>query len=211
MEIEMLRVRNRVVLAQSVLLITLMAAGCGDGSSTNPVGPRAMAGQGMGNNGIGNNGMGMWSGSEFDYLTQMIPHHEEAIEAAQVLERGTGRNAMRRFARMIVETQTAEVNQMRRWLAARYAGRDTRVAYRPMMRDLSALRGDALDRAFLDDMIPHHQMAVMMSQRLLMSGVITHRDVIPFAETIRDVQTAEIRMMVSWLAEWFGASPGMGH
>lgn len=189
----------------AILLIALIAARCGGGSSGNPVGPRSMTGSGM-----GNHGMGMSFESEFDYLAQMIPHHQEAIAAARVLERDTSRDTMRRFAHDIIQTQTAEVEQMQRWLAAWYGGRNASVAYQPMMRDLGALTGDALDRAFLQDMVPHHRMAVMMSQQLIVSGVVTHREVVPFAATIRDVQQAEIRMMVGWLAEWFGAFPGMG-
>jgi uncharacterized protein (DUF305 family) len=72
-----------------------------------------------------------------------------------------------------------------------------------MMRDLSQLRGDALDRAFLEDMIRHHMMAVMMSQQLLNRQLVEHRDVRPFAESIRDTQTAEIRTMQQWLRDWF--------
>jgi uncharacterized protein (DUF305 family) len=193
----------------AVLLMTAIALGCGGGSSGNPLGPRGAAGSGMGAGmgGMGG-GMGMSLESEFDYLAQMIPHHVEAIEAAQVLARGTSREAMRQFAQTIIETQTAEVRQMERWLAAWYAGRDPRVAYQPMMRDLSGLTGDALDRAFLVDMIPHHRMAVMMSQQLIVSGLAAHPEVVPFAANIRDVQHAEIQMMVAWLAQWFGASPG---
>lgn len=164
----------------------------------------------MTGSGMGNHGMGMALESEFDYLAQMIPHHQEAIAAARVLERDTSRETMRRFAHDIIQTQTAEVEQMQRWLAAWYGGRNSSLAYQPMMRDLSALTGDALDRAFLQDMVPHHRMAVMMSQQLIVSGVVTHREVLPFAATIRDVQQAEIQMMVGWLAEWFGAFPGMG-
>ena len=172
-----------------------------------------MQGPAIGNpgGGMGNAGGGMAVNSEFEYLAEMIPHHEEAIEAARVLARGTRRETMRRFAETIIDTQSAEVQQMRRWLAAWYPGRDTSVAYQPMMRDLRALTGDALDRAFLDDMIPHHRMAVMMSQQLLVRGLAQHAEVVPFAGTIRDVQQQEIQMMVLWLAEWFGAPPPMGH
>lgn len=153
--------------------------------------------------GFGTPGMGMPVVSEFDYLAQMIPHHQEAIDAAGVLARGTGRPEMRRFANAIIQMQTAEANQMRRWLAAWYPDRNPRVGYRPMMRELPGLRGDALDRAFLEDMIPHHQMAVMMSQQVMRPGVASHREVVRLAQTISDVQRAEIRMMSEWLAEWF--------
>jgi uncharacterized protein (DUF305 family) len=120
-------------------------------------------------------------------------------------------------AAAIVETQTAEVRQMAGWLADWYPGRDTTVDYEPMMRNLDGLSGDALDRAFLEDMIPHHMMAVMMSQQLLRRGLAEHAAVVPFARSIRDTQHEEIGTMSTWLADWFGASVmggmqgGMGH
>jgi uncharacterized protein (DUF305 family) len=87
------------------------------------------------------------------------------------------------------------------------------VRYEPMMRDLSALSGDALDQAFLEDMIPHHMMAVMMSQQLLNARLVVHPEVAPFAASIRDTQRREIQMMSAWLREWFGVttSHGGGH
>jgi uncharacterized protein (DUF305 family) len=72
------------------------------------------------------------------------------------------------------------------------------------MRDLEGLTGGALDRAFLEDMIPHHMMAVMMSQQLVTRGLAEHQAVVPFATNIRDTQQAEIRMMRQWLWWWFG-------
>ncbi|MEO2198605.1 MAG: DUF305 domain-containing protein [bacterium] len=198
-----------------ILVGTLTAAACDSGPSTarTPVGPSSMpanmdAGMGAG---MGTMSMpGMRLQSEFDYLTKMIPHHEEAIARATMLQQGTQRPEMRSFARSIIETQTAEVQQMQRFLAARYPGRDTYADYAPMMRDLTGLRADALDRAFLEDMVPHHMMAVMMSQRLLMAGLADNDELIPFARNIRDVQHSEIRMMAGWLEAWFGAAP-LGH
>ena len=75
-----------------------------------------------------------------------------------------------------------------------------------MMRDLSELSGDALDRAFLQDMIPHHAMAVMMSQQLLGRDLTRHSEVTQLATAIRDGQHAEIMDMRGWLGSWFGES-----
>jgi len=153
--------------------------------------PAGMNGAGGMTEGMGSTGamMGMSDMSvadEFSCLTMMIPHHEEAIKSAEVLKAGTDRPEMREFAQKIIDTQSREVKQMRAWLAAWYPGRDTTVDYTPMMRDLSALRGDALDQAFLEDMIPHHMAAVMMSQQLLSGGLADHAEVEPFAQSIRD-------------------------
>jgi uncharacterized protein (DUF305 family) len=177
------------------------------------MGMSGMGMSGMGMSGMGMSGMGMAGMAvedEFGYLTMMIPHHEEAIRNAQILLAGTDRPEMRAFATSIIETQTREVEQMRSWVAAWYPGRDTAVDYTPMMRDLTGLRGDALDRAFLADMIPHHMGAVMMSQQLLGQGLATHTELEPFARTVRDAQHGEIVQMRGWLADWFGAT-GMGH
>jgi uncharacterized protein (DUF305 family) len=200
-----------------VLLSTVGAVACDSRSSTvvNPTGPSANAPTGSPSGtgpGIGNTaGMGRQVANEFDYLAQMIPHHDEAITTATRLQRGTERQEMRRFASAIIATQSAEVGQMKRWLAAWYPGRDTRVDYRPMMRDLTGLTGSALDRAFLEDMIPHHMMAVMMSQQLAVRGLATHAEVVPFARNVRDTQQREIQLMTGWLRDWFGVQGGMGH
>lgn len=147
---------------------------------------------------------------EFQFLSRMIPHHEEAITTAKIVADRTTRVELRVFARRIVTTQTAEVTQMRSWLAQWYADQNPVVTYRPMMRDLTRLTGDTLDRVFLEDMIPHHRMAVMMSQRLLMTNQNVHREVATLARTIRTVQTNEIRTMSRWLEAWFGTGLPIG-
>jgi uncharacterized protein (DUF305 family) len=119
---------------------------------------------------------------------------------------------MRAFGAAIVATQTAQIEQMTTWLTRWYPGRDTGVDYRPMMRDLSDLSGDALDRAFLEDMPAHHMMAVMMSQQLLGRALAEHDQVTDLAVSIRDEQHAEIIQMRRWQADWFdgGTGGGMG-
>ena len=146
---------------------------------------------------------GMRSGSEYAYLAEMIAHHEEAVAAARQLQRSE-RATMRDFGEAIVTSQTAQIDQMQEWLADWYPDRSGQVAYEPMMRDLTGLEGDQLDRAFLQDMVWHHMGAVMMSQQLLVRGVADHEQVVALAETIRDEQRAEIFQMQRWLRAWFG-------
>lgn len=158
--------------------------------------------------------MGRWMpgarvDSEFAYLTEMVAHHEEAVAAAEELAR-SDRPRMRTFGAGIVATQSAQIEQMRAWLARWYPGRSTDVDYQPMMRDLSEVSGDRLDREFLEDMIGHHMVAVMMSQQLLMRGLAGHQEVAELARSIRDEQHAEIVRMQRWLADWFGVGWAMG-
>ena len=141
--------------------------------------------------------------SEYAYLAEMVAHHEEAVAAAQQLRRSP-RAEMREFGADIVASQSAQIDQMERWLSDWYPDRSGRVAYRPMMRDLTDLTGDQLDRVFLQDMIWHHMAAVMMSQQLLARDLADHDGVEALAESIRDEQHAEIFQMQQWLRDWFG-------
>jgi uncharacterized protein (DUF305 family) len=145
-----------------------------------------------------------WVGDEYAYLAEMVAHHEEAVAAAQQLQRSP-RAQMREFGAAIIASQSAQIDQMQRWLAAFYPSRSGRVHYVPMMPDLTGLSGDRLDRAFLQDMVNHHMGAVMMSQQLLMRGAADHEQVRALAEAIRDEQHAEIIQMQQWLRQWFGS------
>lgn len=152
--------------------------------------------------------------SEFEYLTKMIPHHQEAIDTARIVLERSDRPEMKQFAEDIIRVQTAEVEQMQQWLRKWYPEQNTEVTSTPMMRDLNNLRGDELDQAFLEDMIMHHMGAVMMSQMLLNRNLVQHESVRPFAQQIATSQRQEIGQMQAWLRNWFGIAgtmPGMMH
>lgn len=188
-----------------VLIVTLLlgvvattATGCmvaNRDDTAAPVGAGMMAGQ-------------VGTTSEEDFLAEMVAHHQEAVTAAGELSR-SDRPEMRAFGESIVENQSAQIEQMRSWLADWYPDSDETVDYRPMMRDLSGLSGDRLDRAFLQDMIGHHMAAVMMAQHLLRRGA-DHDQVATLARSIRDAQHSEIVQMHRWLTQWFGPGAGSG-
>lgn len=146
-------------------------------------------------------------GNEYAYLAEMVAHHEEAVAAAAQLKRSE-RAAMREFGKSIVTSQSAQIEQMNRWLADWYPDRSGQVEYQPMMRDLTGLSGDRLDRVFLQDMIWHHMAAVMMSQQLLMRDLAEHQQVQVLATRIRAEQHAEIFQMQRWLGDWFDGRDG---
>lgn len=143
--------------------------------------------------------------NEFDYLSLMIPHHQEAIATAQAVLERSDRPEMRAFAQDIIRVQKAEIQQMQAWLNGWYAGHKPTQTYTPMMSDLSQLQGNDLDRAFLQDMILHHREAVMMSHRLLRHNLVRHEPMRPFAEQIASAQMQEIHQMQAWLQAWYGS------
>jgi uncharacterized protein (DUF305 family) len=177
----------------------------GTGRGFGMMGP-GMMGRGMMGPGMMGS-MNVFVDSEYEFLVHMIPHHEEAVETATILKANTEREEMRDFAEGIIRTQSAEIEQMTTWLENWYPDRSHHVDYQPMMRDLEKLKGDALDRAFLEDMIPHHMTAIMMSQQLLNRGLAEHEEVEVLARSIRNSQSNEIQMMINWLDNWGRFTP----
>jgi uncharacterized protein (DUF305 family) len=70
-----------------------------------------------------------------------------------------------------------------------------------MMSGLSGKTGDDFDKAFLEEMIVHHEGAVDMAEALLKN---TKRpELQKLGNDIITAQTGEIRMMKEWLESWF--------
>jgi uncharacterized protein (DUF305 family) len=137
----------------------------------------------------------MMVSSEREFLTGMIPHHQEAVDTAQeVLARGGSTPEIRTLATEIIAAQEAEIALLKEWYLAwygeAYAADDS---YQPMMRDLSPLSGAALDKQFLEDMIPHHKGAIMMAESV--RPYITKQEITDLANAIMTTQTTEIELM----------------
>jgi uncharacterized protein (DUF305 family) len=147
--------------------------------------------------------------SEFEFISHMIPHHQEAIDTAKIILARSQRAEMRQFAQAIITVQTREVGQLQDWLKAWYPNQTSTQAYEPMMRPLENLSGDALDRQFLQDMVHHHYGAVMMAESLLKLSLVPHEPVKTLAKDIIRTQTQEIQQMQTQLTAWFGNEQGM--
>lgn len=169
---------------------------------------------GMNHGGMDHGGHGMHDmnvSSQAEFLREMIPHHQEAIDTAEIILARSQRPEMKAFAQEIIAVQSAEIEQMEAWLAAWHPNENQPSQYQPMMRDLTNLQGDRLDQVFLEDMIQHHMGAVMMSQQLLRKNLVENEPVKPFAEAIVSSQSQEIQQMHTWLNAWFSSSSGQPH
>ena len=103
---------------------------------------------------------------ERKFINDMIPHHEEAVTAAQyAIDFGAQNPEVRKLATDIVTAQKAEIALMKEWYVEWYGEvyKNTGT-YEPMMRDISNLTGVDRDKAFLEDMIQHHLHALAMVQ-----------------------------------------------
>src|SRR3990167_7759441 len=160
--------------------------------------------------------MGLRQGLDKHFIEQMIPHHEGAIEMAKLAQERSRNPEILTLAEAIIQSQSQEINQMQVWYKSWYGvevpvdsnagmGMGRGMMHGGMMggktADIESLKNAAnFDEAFLQEMIPHHQMAVMMAQMLL-SG--TNRpEMKQLGQDIIDAQEAEIEQMRSLLVEW---------
>jgi uncharacterized protein (DUF305 family) len=133
--------------------------------------------------------------SERDFITGMIPHHEEAVATAkEVLARGGTTPTIKTLVENIIVAQEKEIADMKAWYEAWYGTPYVASGtYTPMMRDLEPLSGVALDQAFLEDMIMHHMGAIMMARSV--EPYITHPEMTNLIQAIVTSQSAEIETM----------------
>lgn len=81
-------------------------------------------------------------------------------------------------------------------------GSDMSSMMNSMMANLEGKTGSEFDKAFLSDMIVHHQGAVRMASAALKSS--QKPELIQLAKDIISAQEKEIGMMKNWQKSWFG-------
>jgi len=155
--------------------------------------------------------------AEFDehdvtFATQMIPHHEQALELAALVPDRSTDPALRALADRIAAAQEPEIRQLRE-LLARWgvdAGAGTHPghgdhAHMPGMVDEATMarlreeRGAAFEVLWLRSMIAHHEGAVAMAEAELADG--TDPDARRLARQIIGAQRAEIDEMRAMLED----------
>lgn len=159
--------------------------------------------------GPGRGGGGRSAAVDAMFIERMIPHHDEAIAMAELAATRAEHAELKRLAARIARTQRAENEQMRAWYDEWYGGEVPERGRGPsgMMMgegaDLERLeRSEDFDRDFIEMMVPHHRMAIMMAR---MVGSTTRREEMrDFAAGIERTQSEEIELMLGWYEEWYG-------
>ncbi len=146
------------------------------------------------------------------FLQMMIPHHEQAVVMSALAPSRTQNAAVLKLAKQIEAAQGPEIAEMKSWLTAwnepltisdmggmaHGGGSEMPGMMKPeQMTALEKAKGAAFDKLYLQDMIKHHEGAVMMAQQELDSG--ENPQVKALAQTIIDAQTKEISEMKQML------------
>lgn len=161
-------------------------------------------------------GQGMMMGmigetTDRHFIVMMIPHHEGAVQMADLALKLSKRPEIRQLAAAIKRDQTREIAQMGSWYKQWYSttvpslgttNHRGRMGMRNMMAaDLKSLEtAPDFDKAFIEEMIPHHKMALMMSSAIVDSDRAEMRNL---SRAIVQSQSAEIEQMRQWYQTWY--------
>ena len=147
------------------------------------------------------------AGAQVDraFAQAMIPHHESAVEMAQIAQVNAESEFVKSLAADIVRTQNSEIETLRtqdRELAdAGVPTGDLGMEHEMMgMDDDPSMLEDAdpFDRAFIEMMIPHHEGAIEMAKVELEQG--SDPELKSLAHDIIDAQEREIAEMEKHMA-----------
>lgn len=184
----------------------------------------------FGNTPIGSTGTPVMSGNlnrqsdqrsvqmDAHFIEQMIPHHEDAITMSKIALVKAQRSEVKTLAQNIIDSQSKEIEQMKEWYKE-WFGKDLpdgsdvmnqhgmmgnsgmHMGVRGDSTDMQSLENsEDFDTEFVEQMIPHHQMAVMMAS-MLKNGT-SRPEMKKLAEDIITTQSEEIDLMRGWLREW---------
>ena len=190
------------------LLALALVAGIGVGyalwgtQASAPIGTHMMSG-----------GYSMDQNIDQHFIVQMIPHHDGAIAMAKIALERSKRPEMITLANNIIEAQEKEIADMRSWYRSWYGTTLPATIGDGMMGmpmggmtgspdTLKSVAAADFDREFINEMIPHHEMAVMMAQ-MLAAGT-GRAEMKQLASNIIASQSQEIALMRGWLNAWYG-------
>lgn len=193
--------RKTLALAALVLAALLSLAACGgDDSSPGATSDDSSAGASSED----------FNDADVTFATEMIPHHQQAVEMAELAADRADSPEVRQLAEDIEAAQDPEIETMTQWL--RDWGQEAPSGSMdhgdmghgdpeemPGMMDetemgrLTESEGAAFDRMFLQRMVEHHEGAIEMARTEQANG--ENPDAVALAEQVEADQEAEIAKM----------------
>lgn len=146
----------------------------------------------------------MSTGADIMFLQMMIPHHQQAIDISNLALKSSNNPELLALAKVIARDQAAEIIQMRKWLKEAGASEDMGHSMHDMggmlsseeLSALSAAKGVAFDKLWLEGMTGHHDGAIHMVQ---MIEDARNPEIKAFGEKVIADQSAQIDQMKKML------------
>ena len=143
--------------------------------------------------------------ADVTFATDMIAHHRQAVEMAELAETRAESPEVKDLATQIMDAQDPEIESMTGWLTTwgepvpdEMGGMDMSSSMPGMMSQdemtsLENTSGAEFDQMFLAMMVEHHRGAIEMAKREQSDGLFP--DAIALAKQIETAQTDEITSM----------------
>jgi uncharacterized protein (DUF305 family) len=149
--------------------------------------------------------------SDRAFIDAMVPHHQGAVEMAEVALENAEHREIRDLAEDVVTAQKAEIEKLRAIKVEEYgtseipSGMDQGEMDAMGMTDPQGLaERRPFDKAFIDAMIPHHESAIAMANAALDES--DNPEVREIARAIVEAQEKEIAQMEAWRQDWYPAA-----
>ncbi|MBP6003334.1 MAG: DUF305 domain-containing protein [Pyrinomonadaceae bacterium] len=157
---------------------------------------------------------------DVEFMQGMIMHHAQAVEMSALIEARTDNKELILLGARISQSQSDEMNFMKRWLVSRgqpvemsMDGMDMSgmnhsshqmtmpgMLNKKQMDALKKAKGAEFDRLFLRGMIQHHNGALIMVEDLFdTAGAGQDAELFSFSTDVDSGQRAEIKIMESML------------
>ena len=159
------------------------------------------------------------SPKDVEFMQGMIMHHGQAVEMTALIAARTQNKTLSLLGARISQSQSDEMNFMKRWLEARkqpvampmkgMEGMDMSsqmmmpgMLTKKQMNTLRKAKGKEFDKLFLTGMIQHHKGALtMVKEMFAATGAGQDTEIFNFATDVDSGQRAEIRIMETMLEE----------
>lgn len=155
------------------------------------------------------------------FIDMMVPHHESAVAMAKLAKERSERPEIKELADEIIAAQEKEIAQLKAWRKEWFGsdetppmsampllpgmgmgGHDLGEQTMDMTADLKELEAaEDFDKAFLDAMIAHHEMAIEAAK--IAEKEAQRPEIKELAGQIVAAQEREIAQMKTWLEAWY--------
>lgn len=195
---------RRIAVAGAVAAGALLLSACG-GAGDNPANGTASAAAAA--DAGKSTSAGAFNEADVSFAQMMIPHHEQALEMAELADGRASDAQIKSIAAKIAKAQDPEITTMKGWLQS--WGKPEAMGDMPgmdmgqgmmsdaAMKELKAMKGTAFDKAFAQMMIEHHSGAITTAEDEQKNG--TNADAVKMAKDIVTGQSAEVKQLRSTL------------
>ncbi|TMR93564.1 DUF305 domain-containing protein [Nonomuraea basaltis] len=141
-----------------------------------------------------------FNGADVMFAQMMIPHHEQAVEMADLASTRASDPEIKELAAKIKAAQDPEIQTMKDWLTDWRQPAEGGMGHsmpgvmsEEDMKKLEAAKGKNFDKLFAQQMIAHHNGAIGMAQTEQTSG--SNPQAKELAKTIETTQQAEVEQL----------------